>query len=97
MVLRQRIPQQLIRNMRIDFRRTHAGVAEHLLHGEEVGSAFQQMGGKTMPKCVWTYGFVYAVLFRQLFHDEEDHLAREARTTAVEENDVGEFGLWRDV
>ena len=41
MISRQRIAQQLIRNVRIDFRRAHAGVAEHLLDSKQVGAAFQ--------------------------------------------------------
>ena len=83
--------------MRIDFCRAHAGMAEHLLDGEQIGTAFKQMRGKTMSKSMRADALGDAVLFRQLFHNEEDHLAREARTTAVEENGVGEFGLWRDV
>ena len=83
--------------MRVDFRRIHAGVAEHLLDGEQVGAAFKEMRSETVPEGVRTYGFVYAVLLCQFFHDEEDHLTGETCAAAVEENGVGEFGLWRDV
>ena len=41
MIRRQSIAQQLVRNMRIDFRCADAGVAEHLLNGEQVGTTFQ--------------------------------------------------------
>ena len=97
MICRQRITQQFIGDMRVDFRRTDAGVAEHLLYSKQVGTSFKQMGGKAVPKGVRADSLVDAVLLCQFFHNEEDHLAREARTTAVEENGVSELGLWRDV
>ena len=77
--------------MRIDFRRAHAGVAEHLLDGEQVGTAFEQMCGKTVPESMRTDGFGDAVSFRQVLDNQENHLARQSRATAVEENGVGEF------
>ena len=83
--------------MRVDFRRAHAGVAEHLLYGKEIGAAFEEVSGETMPESVWTDGFVDAVLLGEFFHDEENHLAREACASAVEEDGVGVFGLRRDV
>ena len=97
MVRCQCVAQQLIGDVRVDFRRTHAGMAEHLLDGEQVGPAFKQMGGKTMSKSMRADALGDAVFLCQLFHNEEDHLAREARTSAVEENGVSELGLWRDV
>ena len=83
--------------MCIDFRRAHAGVAEHLLYGKQVGTAFQKMGGEAVPEGVRTDGLGYAILFGEFFHDEEDHLSGEACATAVEENGVGEFGFGCDM
>ena len=83
--------------MRVDFRRAHAGVAEHLLHGKEIGAAFEKVSGETMPESVWTDGFVDAILLGEFLHDEENHLAREACSSAVEEDGVGEFGFGCDV
>ena len=83
--------------MRVDFSRAYAGVAEHLLHGKEIGAAFEKVGGETMPESVWTDGFVDAILLGEFLHDEENHLSREACSSAVEEDGVGEFGFGRDV
>ena len=97
MIFCQRVTEQFIRNMRIDFRCADAGMAKHLLDGEQVGTTFKQVGSKTMSKSMRADGLGDAVLFRQLFHNEEDHLAREACATAVQKDGVGEFGLGRDV
>ena len=83
--------------MRVDFRCAHAGVSEHLLYGEQVGAAFEQVCGKAMPERVWTDGLCDAVFLSQVFHDEENHLSREACSTAVEENRVSEFRFYVDV
>ena len=97
MICRQSIAQQFIGNVRIDFRSAHAGVAEHLLDGEQVGAAFKQMCGKTMPERVRTDGFGNAISLRQVLDNQEDHLSGQSCTTAVEENGVGEFWLYVDV
>ena len=97
MIRRQSVAQQFIRNMRVNFRRTHAGVAEHLLDGEQVGTAFEQMRGKTMPKRVRTNGFGDAISLRQVLDNQEDHLSGQSCATAVEKDGVGEFGLHVDV
>ena len=97
MKLRQSVAQQLVGNMRIDFRRAHAGMAEHLLDGQEVGAAFQKMGREAVAEGVWADVFSDAVALGKVFHDEENHLSREACSTAVEEHRVGEFGFGRDV
>ena len=83
--------------MRIDFRRAHAGVAEHLLHGKQVGTAFQEMGGEAVPEGVRTDGLGDAVFLCQVLDNQENHLPCEASSSAVQEHCVGEFGLWRDV
>ena len=83
--------------MRVDFCGAHAGMAEHLLDSEKVGTAFQKMGGEAMPEGMRADGFVDAILLGEFFHDEEDHLACESCATAVQEYSVGEFGFRRDV
>ena len=83
--------------MGIDFRRAHAGMAEHLLDGKQVGAAFQEMCGKAMPKGVWADGFCDAISLGKVFHDKKNHLSGEACAAAVEEHGVGELGLRRDV
>ena len=50
----QRVAKQGIRNMRIDFRRADTGVTEHLLHGQQVGASFDEMGGKGVSESVRT-------------------------------------------
>ena len=62
--------------MRIDFRRAHAGVAEHLLHGEQVGAAFEEVCGEAVPESVWTDNLCDPISFGEVFHDEENHLSR---------------------
>ena len=62
--------------MRVDFRCANAGMAEHLLHGEQVGTAFEQMCGKAVAERMRTDGLGNAVFLCQVFHDEENHLAR---------------------
>ena len=62
MICRQCITQQFIRYVRVDFRRTDAGVAEHLLYSKQVGTSFKQMGGKAVPKGVRADSLVDAVL-----------------------------------
>ena len=83
MICCQRVAKQFIRNMGIDFRRAHAGMAEHLLYGEKVGAAFQQMGGKTMPKGVRADGFCDAISLGKVFHDKKNHLSGEACAATV--------------
>ena len=83
--------------MRIDFSGAHAGVSEHLLYSKEIGTAFEEMGGETMPEGMGTDGFVDAILLGEFFHDEEDHLACQTCASAVEKDGVGEFGFGRDV
>ena len=97
MITRQRVAQQFIRNMRIDFRRAHTGMAEHLLDSEQVGTAFEQMSSKTMSKGMWTDGLGDTVFLRQVLDNQEDHLSSEACASAIEENGIGEFGLHVDV
>lgn len=62
--------------MRVDFRRAHARVTQHLLYSEQVGTAFEQMCGKAMPESVGADGLGDAIFLSQVFHDEENHLAR---------------------
>ncbi len=97
MISRQSVAQQFIGNVRIDFRSAHTGMAKHLLDGEQVGTTFKQMCGKTMSESVRTDGFGNAVFLRQVLDNQEDHLSCEACASAVEENRVSEFGFWRDM
>ena len=69
MIRRQSIAQQLIGNVRVDFSCTHAGVAEHLLDGQQIGTAFQKMGGETVSEGVRADGLGDAVLFGQVLYD----------------------------
>ena len=83
--------------MCVDFCRADAGVAEHLLHGEQVGAAFEEVGGEAVAEGMRTDGFGDAVFLGQFLHDEEDHLSGETCTSAVEKHGVGEFGFRCDV
>ena len=83
--------------MGVDFRRADTSMAEHLLYCEQVGAAFKQMGCETVAEGVRADALGDAVLFGEVFHDEEDHLSGEARAAAVQKHGVGEFGLHVDV
>lgn len=97
MITRQSVAQQLVGDMRIDFRRAYAGMAEHLLDGQQVGAAFQKVGCEAMPESMWADGLIDAVSLGQIFDNQEDHLTSKACSTAIEEDRVGEFRIWRDV
>ena len=40
------LAQPLARDVRVDLRRPDVGVAEHELHGAQVGAAFDEVGGE---------------------------------------------------
>ena len=44
--------EALGRDVRIDLRAVQARVAEHLLHDAQIGSAVEQVGGRTVPQRV---------------------------------------------
>src|SRR2546423_14152333 len=44
--------QASARDVRVDLRRGDVGVAEHHLHGAQIGAMFEQMRGKRMPQHV---------------------------------------------
>ena len=46
-------PEPFLDDMGIDLRRRDVGMAEELLHGAEIGAAFQQMAGEGMTEHVW--------------------------------------------
>ena len=73
------------------------GMTEHLLHGEQVGAAFQEVCGKAVPEGVWADALLDAVALGQLLHQEEHRLACQASASAVEEGRVGELGFHGDV
>ena len=50
-----------------------------------------------MPECMWTDGFSNVISIGQVLDNQEDHLARKASATAVEEYSIGVFGLGCDV
>lgn len=97
MILRQSITQQLIGDMRVDFGSAHAGMAEHLLYGKQVGTAFQKMGGEAVPEGVRADDLGDTIFLSQVLDNQENHLSGEASSSAVEEYRVGEFGFGRDV
>lgn len=54
MVLYDFTAEHLAVYMGIDFRRGNALVAQHALDGSQVGTSFQQVGGKGVAEGVWT-------------------------------------------
>ena len=57
----------------IDFRRGNALVAQHALDGSQVGTSFQQVGGKGVAEGMWTDVFGDAGFLSQFFNEVEYH------------------------
>ena len=55
------------------------------------------MRGETMPEGMRADGFINTILFSQVLHDEEDHLAGESCASAVQEDRISEFRLRSDM
>lgn len=79
-------PQVVLVQMRVNFRRGDAFMAEHLLHGAKVGAAFDEMCGEGVPERVRTHRLVDARLFYPLLDEHEDHLAGEVRPPTVQKD-----------
>ena len=45
-------PQSVTSHVSVDLRRSYIGVTEQLLDRSEIGTSFEEMSGKCMPKCV---------------------------------------------
>ena len=70
---------------------------EHLLDGPEVGSAFEQVGGKGVAECVGADVFGDSGEFAEAFDYDENHLSGEPPSAPVEEDGVCGFGFCDDV
>ena len=81
----------------VDFGGGNAFVAKHLLHGAEVGSVFDQLGGEGVTQRVGTHMFLYTRLGDSLLEKHEDKVAREMAPTTVEEDIFFLAGLDLDV
>ena len=78
--------------MRVDLGGGDAFVAEHLLHGTEVGTTFDEVRSEGVTEGVRTHCFLDARVFHPLLDEHEDHLASEVRTSSVQK-DVILFAL----
>ena len=76
-------PQVVLVQMRVDFRSRDTFMSEHLLHGAEVGAAFDEVRGEGVPECVRTHCLIDARRCYPLLHEHEDHFAGEMRASAV--------------
>ena len=72
--------------MRVNLRGGDAFVAKHLLHGAEVGAAFDEVCGERVPEGVRTHCFLDARVFHPLLDEHENHLAGEVRPSAVQKD-----------
>ena len=81
----------------VDFGGGNAFVAQHLLHGAEVGSVFDQLGGEGVTQRVGTHMFLYTRLGDSLLEKHEDKVAREMAPATVEEDIFFLAGLDLDV
>ena len=72
--------------MRVNLRGGDAFVAEHLLHGAEVGTAFDEVRGERMAEGVRTHRLFNACVLHPLLDEHEDHLAGEVRPSAVQKD-----------
>ena len=62
--------------VRIDLGGGDAGVAQHFLHGAQIGTAFNQMRGERMPERMRTDLLPHAGLHGKTLHEIEDRYAR---------------------
>ena len=72
----------------VDFGGADAFVAEQRLNDAQVGTAFEQGGGKRVAKGVGRYGFPDACRLGLLLDHNKDHGAREVGPTTVQEHIV---------
>ena len=79
-------PQVILVQMRVYLGGGDAFMAEHFLHGAEVGAALDEVRGEGVPERVWTHRLVDAGRHHPLLHEHEDHLAGEVRPPAVQED-----------
>ena len=63
-------------------------MAEHLLHGAQVGATFDQVGGKGMAQGVRTDRFPDACLLRKAFYDIEHHNPCQLFAPAAQEYEI---------
>ena len=63
-------------------------VTQHLLDGAQVGTALEQVGGETVAQGVGADDLAHSGQFTQLLDDMENHLTRQHRAAAVQEQDV---------
>ena len=61
--------QIVLVQMRVNFGGGDAFMAEHLLHGAEVGTAFDEVRGEGVPERVRTHRFVDACRCHPLLHE----------------------------
>ena len=77
----------------VDLGGEYALVAEHLLHGAEVGSVLDQVGCEGVAECVRGYLLGDACLFALALDHQEYHLAAQLPAAPVQEQDIlGFFG-----
>ncbi len=78
--------QIVLVQMRVNLSGGDAFMAEHFLHGAEVGAAFDEVRGEGVTERVRTHRLVDARRFYPFLDEHEDHLAGEVRTSAVQED-----------
>ena len=96
MVLENLGAEHVAVDVHVDFGGAYAFVAEHSLNGTEVGSTFEQVGGKAVAEGVGTDGWADTCAQAELFDDMEDGDARQRGAAAQAEEDeifVAWFGL----
>ena len=73
MEIHQHFVQMLAVYMHVHFRSGNALVPQHLLDGPEVGTIFQEMGGKGVPKSMRTDVLLQSNGFGQALYNGKDH------------------------
>ena len=80
------LPQIITVEVGVNLRGGDGLVPEHLLDSTQVSPAFDQVGGKRMPKGMRTDAFGDAGGLRQVFDDGENHDACEPGAPSVQKN-----------
>lgn len=72
-------------------------VSHHIFDSYDIGSAFYQFGGKTVPESMRMYVFGYACRLGSLFYHRKGILSCEFFASVVEKNVVFVFVVGRNV
>ena len=87
-MLQNFLPQTATVEVRVDFRGTDTLMSQHALDGPQVGSSFQQVGGKWVAEGVWADDLFQPDLCGQFLDDVEHHDAGDVLSESADKHEV---------